>query len=150
MTGWKFMVGKVIIEQKDKIITINSIAQYIEQEGVWALYGRKKDEDNWECLNVGKCKDVGKEILYDLGCLHYLSFRNDGTKPYINQFKNACNFKYKKGQIQEYLYSYIAKEYFELKFIYIHHKSDLKVEKEYAEKNRAIFWRNGRPYESTT
>lgn len=144
------MVGKVIIEQKDKIITINSIAQYIEQEGVWALYGRKKDEDNWECLNVGKCKDVGKEILYDLGCLHYLPFRNDGTKPYINQFKNACNFKYKKGQIQEYLYSYIAKEYFELKFIYIHHKSDLKVEKEYAEKNRSIFWRNGRPYESTT
>lgn len=150
MTGWKFMVGKVIIEQKDKIITINSIAQYIEQEGVWALYGRKKDEDNWECLNVGKCKDVGKEILYDLGCLHYLPFRNDGTKPYINQFKNACNFKYKNGQIQEYLYSYIAKEYFELKFIYIHHKSDLKVEKEYAKKNRAIFWRNGRPYESTT
>ena len=37
------MVGKVIIEQKGKIITINSIAQYIEQEGVWALYGRKKD-----------------------------------------------------------------------------------------------------------
>ena len=123
------MVGKVIIEQKDKIITINSIAQYIEQEGVWALYGRKKDEDNWECLNVGKCKDVGKEILYDLGCLHYLPFRNDGKKPYINQFKNACNFKYKKGQIQEYLYSYIAKEYFKLKFIYIHHESDLKVKK---------------------
>lgn len=130
------MVGKVIIEQKDKIITINSIAQYIEQEGVWALYGRKKDEDNWECLNVGKCKDVGKEILYDLGCLHYLPFRDDGTKLYINQFKNACNFNYKKGQIQEYLYSYIAKEYFELKFIYIHHKSDLKVEKEYAEKKQ--------------
>ena len=144
------MADKVIIEQKDKIITVNSIAQYIEQEGVWALYGRKKDEDNWECLNVGKCKDVGKEILYDLGCLHYLPFRNDGTKPYINQFKNACNFNYKKGQIQEYLYSYIAKEYFELKFIYIHDKSDLKVEKEYAEKNRPIFWRNGRPYESTT
>ena len=150
MIGWKFMVGKVIIEQKDKIITINSIAQYIEQEGVWALYGRKKDEDNWECLNVGKCKDVGKEILYDLGCLHYLPFRNDGTKPYINQFKNACNFKYKKGQPQEYLYPYIAKEYFELKFIYIHDKSDLKVEKKYAEKNRPIFWRNGRPYKSTT
>ena len=144
------MVDKVIIEQKDKIITINSIAQYIEQEGVWALYGRKKDEDNWECLNVGKCKDVGKEILYDLGCLHYLPFRNDGTETYINQFKNACNFKYKKGQPQEYLYPYIAKEYFELKFIYIHDKSDLKKEKEYAEKNRPIFWRNGRPYKSTT
>ena len=133
------MVDQVIIEQKDKIITINSIAQYIEQEGVWALYGRKKDEDNWECLNVGKCKDVGKEILYDLGCLHYLPFRNDGTEPYINQFKNDCNLKYKKGQTQEYLYSYIAKEYFELKFIYIHHKSDLKVEKEYAKKTRLYF-----------
>ena len=47
------MVGKVIIEQKDKIITINSIAQYIEQEGVWALYGRKKDEDNWNYGNKG-------------------------------------------------------------------------------------------------
>lgn len=128
------MVHKVIIKQKDKKIKKNSIAQYIGQEGVWALYGRKKAEDIWECLNVGKCKDVGKEILYDLGCLNYVPFRNDGTKPYINQFKNECDFKYKKGQVQEYLYSYIAKEYFELKFIYIHNKSDLKVEKEYAEK----------------
>ena len=56
----------------------------------------------------------------------------------------------KKGKYKNTCTSYIAKEYFELKFIYIHHKSDLKVEKEYAEKNRAIFWRNGRPYESTT
>nr|WP_315085542.1 hypothetical protein [uncultured Lachnoanaerobaculum sp.] len=144
------MVHKVIIKQKDKKIKKNSIAQYIGQEGVWALYGRKKAEDIWECLNVGKCKDVGKEILYDLGCLNYVPFRNDGTKPYINQFKNECDFKYKKGQVQEYLYSYIAKEYFELKFIYIHNKSDLKVEKEYAEKNKAIFWRNGHPYEPTT
>lgn len=59
---------------------------------------QKKDKDNWECLNIGKCKDVGKEILYDLGYLHYLSFINDGTKPYINQLKNTCNFKYKKGK----------------------------------------------------
>lgn len=59
---------------------------------------QKKDKDNWECLNIGKCKDVGKEILYDLGYLHYLPFINDGTKPYINQLKNTCNFKYKKGK----------------------------------------------------
>lgn len=36
------MVEEKIIEQKDKKITINSIAQHIEQEGVWALHGRKK------------------------------------------------------------------------------------------------------------
>lgn len=137
----------IIIEQKYNKININFIDKYINKEGVWALYG-KKDEDNWECLNVGKCKDVGKEILYDLGCLYYVPFRKNGTEEYINQFKKKCGFKYQKDQVQEFLYPYIATKYHALKFTYIHDKSDPKVEKEYAEKNKAIFWRNGRPYKN--
>ena len=86
------------------------------------------------------------EILSDLGCLYYVPFRKDGTEPYVNQFKMGCGFKYKTDQVKEYLYPYIANEYSELKFIYVHDKSDSTVEKEYAEKNSAIFWRNGLPY----
>lgn len=97
---------------------------------------------------MGCYKDVGKEILYDLGCLYYVPFRKDGAEEYINQFKKKCGFKYPKDQVQEYLYPYIATKYHELKFTYIHEKSDSKVEKEYAEKNKAIFWRNGRPYKN--
>ena len=75
--------------------------------------------------------------------MYYVPFRKDGTEPYVNQFKMGCGFKYKTDQVKEYLYPYIANEYSELKFIYVHDKSDSTVEKEYAEKNSAIFWRNG-------
>lgn len=142
------IIIKIKLEQKHNKININVIDnfidKYINKEGVWALYGIK-DKCNWECLNVGKCQDVGKEILYDLGCLYYVPFRNDGEYQYISNFNNYCGFNYGKGQVQEYLYPYIAKEYDKLKFIYIHDKSDLNVEKDYAEKKKAIFWRNGRP-----
>lgn len=140
---------KIIYEEENKETVSNSIIAYIQKEGIWALYGRKPDVSKHECLNVGKCKDVGKEILYDLGCLHFVGFRDDiddDTKPYINQFNDECQFRYKANQVQEYLYPYLATQYCAFRFVYVYDKSDREKETEYAKEKHAKFWRNGAPY----
>lgn len=57
----------------------------------------EKREDIFECLNVGKFIDVGREILYDISCLHNILLHNEGNEEYINQFAKLCNFKYRKN-----------------------------------------------------
>lgn len=135
------------IDTQGNGVNENHIHNYINKEGVWALYG-KNTEGSWECLNVGKNKHVGREILEDLDCLHCIDSNDEVTERYINQFGEDCGFGYNKNQVREYLYSYIAKEYSALKFIYICEESDLEREKEYAVEHKAKFWRNGRPYKS--
>ena len=58
------------------------------------MFGKR--EDIFECLNVGKCIDVGREILYDISCLHNILLHKEGNEEYINQFAKLCNFKYRK------------------------------------------------------
>lgn len=128
----------------------SNISAYIGKPGVWALYGISEKSSKEICLNVGSCIDIGREILYDLACIHHLEFRNDGDKEYINQFKKACGFKYRSGQTQEYLYPFIAKNFHSIKFILIHDKNDKQFEKAYAEKMQANYWRNGAPYTTVT
>lgn len=140
---------KIIYEENNGSIKNNFIVDYIKEKGVWALYGQEKeaDDSHYVCLNVGKCKNVGKEIIYDLGCLHALPFRKkDGDRKYINQFSEPCGFYYKKNQVREFLYPYLAENYCAFKFIYVHNESDGDFEAEYAKKHHAKFWRNGRPY----
>lgn len=134
-------IGQIIYEESNE-----NIIEYIGVEGVWALYGIKNDESEYKCLNVGKCKDVGKEILHDLACLRFIKDRNDGDIEYRNQFNEYCGFKYKRNQVREYLYPYIAKNFHSLKFVYIFNKSDSEFERMYAYDSRAIFWRNGAPF----
>lgn len=122
------------------------LENYMRVAGVWALFGKENKSSKYKCLNVGTASDIGYEILYDIGCLHFLEVRKDGTKNYINQFHEDCGFKYKSGQTQEYLYPIIASRYNSFKFIYVYDESNRTKEKEYAIKNHAIFWRNGRPY----
>lgn len=137
-------------EEKNGHITFNRLTEYIGKEGVWALYGQAGDDEKSECLNVGKEKDVGREIIFDLGCLHFIPFRNDGTEPYINRFNEDCNFFYKRGQVQEYLYPYLSKQYSSFAFYYVNDKTDGKFEANYAREQNARFWRNGRPYGIST
>lgn len=137
---------KIIFEKNSNGIVVNNINEYLNKEGIWILYGIKSDYENWESLNVGKSKNIGKEILYDLACLNFILYRDDGTKQYINQLEIYCGFKYKKNQVKEYLYPFINKKYKKIKFVYVYNKSDLKKEKEYGMK--AFFWRNGRPHET--
>lgn len=137
---------KIIYEEINGEVVSNLIVEYMQKEGVWALYGREAEETEFECLNVGKYTNVGEEILYDLGCLHFVPFRNDGTETYINQFNEDCNFCYKRNQVQEYLYPYIAMQYCAFKFVYVNDKSDDKFEADYAKRKKARFWRNGSPF----
>ena len=140
-------IGEIIYEESQSGQIINSkLEDYILVEGIWALYGKRNGTLKYECLNVGKSKNVGREILYDISCMHFLKIRVDGTRKYINQFKEDCKFMYKAGQPQEYLYPIIASRYSSFKFVYVYDKSDRNEEKKYAQENKPVFWRNGKPY----
>ncbi len=129
----------------EKRIIKNKIIEQIGKPGVWALYGKKDDKSKFMCLNVGKCQDIGREIIYDLGCLHFLPIRNkmDQTQKYINQFGDDCGFNTKSGWTQEILYPRIRKDYNAIAFVKIHDKSSLDFESSFAWKTQAKFWRNG-------
>lgn len=143
-------IGEVIYEEdKNGLIKKSKIQDFMGVEGVWALYGKDVETSKSICLNVGKSKNVGREILYDIGCLHFINSRDDGTRKYINQFGEDCCFKYESGQTQEYLYPIIASRYTLLKFVYVDNESNKEKEKEYAKKNHAIFWRNGGVYKES-
>ncbi len=115
-------------------------------KGVWALYGKESVKSDYICLNVGKSINIGKEIIYDLGCLKYVDFRQDGNKKYINQFKEDCDFYYKPKQTREYLYPFIQEHYCAFKFVFKSKKNEASLEKAIAEENNAKFWRNGGSY----
>lgn len=140
-------IGEVIYEEIDGVETIPFKFECIGIKGIWALYGKEEIDSEYTCLNVGKSADVGREIIYDLGCLHHLTFRKDGTEEYVNQFNVDCDFNYISGQTQEYLYPYIALRFRAIKFIYIYDDNNSQKEREYAEINEAFFWRNGGAYE---
>lgn len=140
------MYNDIIIKIEDGKIVINNIANYFSEQGVWALFGKKVDEKDWVCLNVGKNKNVGREILYDVGCLLFVSWQGQGTRNYINYFKEDCGFKYDRGLVQEYLYPHIATQYSDFEFVYVHELADSNFEREFAKAEKALYWRNGRPY----
>lgn len=120
----------------------NNIPNYFDKPGVWALYGKKKD--GYVCLNVGKCKAIGQEILYDVACFHLKNNCVEADRDYINQFKEKCGFKYKSGLTQEFLYPHIRNaKYEEIVFVLISKTSDSKMEHDFAWITKAKFWRNG-------
>jgi len=138
-------VSNIIYKEKNGEVE-NNVYSYIGRSGIWALYGEK--EGKCECLNVGRCADVGREILYDVSCLHNLTFREDGNEDYINQFAEFGGFKYRKKWTQEYLYPYIKMNYDDIMFVYEHDKSDVRKEKEFAWRTHAKFWRNGSAFKA--
>ncbi len=130
-------------------IDYNILEQVTHKKGVWALFGKEKNNPYvYKCLNVGKSTDVGNEIEYDIRCLNDDKNISDGDREYINQFGEDCNFKYAQGMTQEYLYPYIFNNYKDFVFFLILSESnDQKYERKFAWWSRAIFWRNGRPYQ---
>ena len=82
----------IIYKEENGKVTDNALWCYIGKPGIWALFGKK--EKVFECLNVGKCVDVGREILYDVSCLHNLTLKKAGDEDYINQFAEFYDFKY--------------------------------------------------------
>lgn len=141
-------INDVIYEEENGKVKVEFRFDSLRQKGVWALFGKESAQSDYICLNVGKCVDVGYEIIYDIGCMKQIEFRNDGEKEYINQFGESCKFKYKKNQVQEYLYPFIKScNYYALKFVLVHNENCLDKEREYAIEHQAKFWRNGKPYE---
>lgn len=117
----------------------NNIREYIRKEGVWVLFGKK--DGMFESLQVGKCMDVGYEIIYDIGCMQNLQFKS-GTKKYINEFGEYYGLKYEEGIVQEYLYPFIKKQKYDvLMFIYVCDKNDENKEKLLAWLTHAKYWR---------
>ena len=138
---------KIIYKEENGKVTINEVDNYINKQGIWALFGKR--EDIFECLNVGKCIDVGREILYDISCLHNILLHKEGNEEYINQFAELCNFKYGKKWTQEYLYQYISSLRYEvITIVYVYNKSDMYKEKEFAWTTHARFWKNGSSFKT--
>ncbi len=145
-----YKVGRILYQQDNNgKALINELRGAIGKPGVWTLYGKEKSDPDsrFYCLNVGKSEDVGREILYDVGCLNYLPFVRDGEKKYINQFAEDCGFCDKTKMTQEYLYPYIVENYLCLTFVLICNDSnDEECEKMFAWYTHARFWRNGRSF----
>ncbi|MDE6389411.1 MAG: hypothetical protein K2L82_16645 [Lachnospiraceae bacterium] len=51
---------------KDAIAKVEKNQDIENTTGVWALFGKKEDCDEWVCLEVGSSKDIKKEIIGDL------------------------------------------------------------------------------------
>ena len=134
-------------ESNDKSEFESNIWNYIGVAGVWALYGKKEQTSPYRCLNVGKSKDVGREILYDLGCIHYLPVQEAGSKEYINQFGENQGFSSESGWTQEYLYPRLN-VYESLVFILVYDKSCVEYERIFAWATKAKYWRNGKPFKT--
>ena len=126
----------------------NNIHEFLLTEGIWALFGRKNRF--YRCLNVGKCVNVGSELLTDISCLCNLDYKDlpsDNCKEYINQFGEDCGLKYKSGLTQEYLYSHIKQgNYDELVFMYVFNESDKEIERLIAWRTHAKYWRDSHPF----
>lgn len=122
--------------------------------GVWALFGKRKDRpDNrrWYCLQVAATICIKTEILKDMQLLEEKLEEDRDDSPYINQFGEIL-FEYPSHPTpREYLYSKYIKEQFEdFQFIVVcREKGSTKrrnIEKEFAYRTNAVYWRNGRAF----
>lgn len=131
---------KIIYKKQKGKKAENNIREYIRKEGVWALFG--KGDREYECLQVGKCKDVGYEILYDISCMQNLEFKK-GTKKYVNEFGSDTRLKYEDGIVQEYLYPYIKNQVYKvLLFVYVCDENNEEKERLLAWLTHAKYWRD--------
>ena len=147
--------------------------EYLGKRGIWILLGREKGKKYYVSLNVGKSKNIGSEILYDVACLNFVGSvgaeqalvdaKSAGAnaeqrkcEPYINQHNENCKFDYLSGQTQEFLYPFLAKKYEELVFVYAFDGDTLDrknwrkyeteiggIEKKIALATHSLYWRNG-------
>lgn len=141
--------GETIIEIRNGKVIAPFNSKALGASGVWTLYGIRIDETEEQCLNVGvSTKTLDDEILYDVACYLYVDFKGleTGTEKYINQFNDSYEFKYVDEQQVAYLYSYIALHYNYIRFEYVNDRNSRQIEKEYAHKNHALYWRNGRAF----
>lgn len=134
--------------------TESNIAQYKGVPGVWMLLGRKKTGGALACLQVGKTKDIGREIEADISYLNAEDSIEPVKKCYVNQFGEA-QFEYMEYPAVRIrtLYKEIAKNYENLLFVCAAHGSELEddelckmIEKYIAYRTQCLYWVNGGSY----
>lgn len=138
----------------------NQTINNLNTPGVWALFGKRNDDngvedDKWYCLQVGQTTCIKNEIQKDTKLLNE-ELNDNGTKiPYVNQFGEKLFLYNVYPSSREYLYSGIIKKQFkDFHFAVICKEKDKEkrksIEKEFAYKTKAIYWRNGGPFKKGT
>ncbi|EGR92933.1 MULTISPECIES: hypothetical protein [Streptococcus] len=136
------------------LITEENIHEF-NVPGVWALFGMRKDSNNetYYCLQVGQKMYSIKD---DVEAAQ--KFLTEGIKDelnermYVNYFKEEL-FSYRViTSYREFLYGEEIKRKFKnFKFIFISGETKDKerkaIEKAFAVETKAIYFRNGRPFE---
>lgn len=140
------------IDTQSKCFKIIDNLDSYKKAGVWALFGKPKSAENkkWFCLQVGETKDIAHEIEIDKKRIEEKMVCNR-EKNYVNQFKQKIFSYTEYSSIQEKLYKHINDNYNNLVFTCVSLEEDTKIRKKiesyFARKTRAIYWRNGHPYE---
>ncbi len=155
--------GEISIEKEYKIIyEVGSkdldLKENYSFPGVWALIGKKRDNVNagFQCLQVGQTKNIAKEICQDIKYLQEItddSILTPKKEIYINHWQNAV-FEYNRiPKARELSYRDINSKYDNLLFILLikqdSEKERFEIEKDFAERTAAVYWRNfGGQYKS--
>ena len=128
--------------------SVNRLREFLGVEGIWVMLCKNDSDDTYEFLNVGKSKDIGKELIYDVSCLHFLSYDDSaGDKQYYNQFAEDVGIRYTRGYTQECVYPHIRKNYNTIVFMYVYDKSNSDIEKKIAWITKAKYWRGSHPFQ---
>ena len=148
------MLGEVIIELNNgERNSTDNLDKCKGKSGVWALIGKKCEEDEWICLNVGINKDIKTEISQDI---EYMNIKDEIiSKNYINRFGEFL-FSYNDYANNHYrskLYKEIKEKYSKLKFICIgwgidDNEERRKIEDHFAWMTRAKYWKNGGSFQN--
>lgn len=115
------------------------------------MLGKSKDKEQWFCLQVAKTTNIAKEIASDITCMQEIN--STGTeKNYVNQFGKFRFSHAKNDFVRDIEYSEIRRKYKDLIFVCVcledNNKMKSQVEKYFAWKTQALYWRNGRPYKN--
>ena len=127
--------------RKENIITRNNTKEY-QHPGVWIMFGKGVYDLNWHCLNVGKNKNIGKELKGDFWRLEQAASKRPFVheKTYYNQFGEAM-FSYVMFPTRiDCLYSEINGKYTDVFAIQVCKDSDYVIEKYAAYLFKALYW----------
>lgn len=122
-----------------EIINPDKIEEY-RHPGIWAMFGIRKGskQKKYECLNVGKNKDIGAELKIDFERLK--EFNLCKKRVYRNQF-NESMFDYCEFASRlDWLYKEISERYEEILVILVAKKSEYVLEKYFAYATKAAYW----------
>lgn len=124
--------------------------------GVWALFGKRvcvENDNKWYCLQVGETNCIANEIQKDMQLLDSELDEKEREVFYVNQFGEELFSYYTHPSTREYLYSkYIKEQFRDFQFVVICEEKDIvvrkSIEKEFAYRTNAIYWRNGRAFKN--